>query len=377
MKSDIHPDVRTRSSSATSRRGATFLTRSTVGSAKTIEWEDGNTYPVIDVEISSESHPFYTGKQRIMDCAGRVEKFNSALQGLRRVSPTSFSSRDPQSSDCGSLSLVAVSEPVGVGCRSVGVRDEHYLRSSVRDVREPRGTAKPSTETGSISSRRATATRRPAAARSGPMVGHAVMRRRAPAKARCDPVPGVRRRRERARPHSTRRVHDRRAAADRCLSDPPAVERCSSVRALAVATAALDRGSAALERRAAPADRRAISAVGRDQRGRTDAACAQRTGHPVDATNVASRVRRMYSWKLAACSAHQPSWSRCSSRHRRPSSSRVARARSPARPARPRPRRRPRRARHRGRRRSAAPPPRACACPCGTGPPPCRSPAGR
>jgi len=62
--------------------GATFLTRSTATSDKTIEWEDGNTYPVIDVEISSESHPFYTGKQRILDSAGRVEKFNSRYKGF-------------------------------------------------------------------------------------------------------------------------------------------------------------------------------------------------------------------------------------------------------------------------------------------------------
>ena len=59
-----------------------FLTRSTMSSDKTIEWEDGNTYPVIDVEISSESHPFYTGKQRIMDSAGRVEKFNSRYKSF-------------------------------------------------------------------------------------------------------------------------------------------------------------------------------------------------------------------------------------------------------------------------------------------------------
>ncbi|HBB39311.1 MAG: type B 50S ribosomal protein L31 [Micrococcales bacterium] len=55
--------------------GVSFLTRATITSDKTIEWEDGNTYPVYDVEISSESHPFYTGKQRIMDSAGRVERF--------------------------------------------------------------------------------------------------------------------------------------------------------------------------------------------------------------------------------------------------------------------------------------------------------------
>ncbi|MGP3985079.1 type B 50S ribosomal protein L31 [Streptomyces sp. KR80] len=52
-----------------------FLTRSTATSEKTIDWEDGNTYPVIDVEISSASHPFYTGRARVLDTAGRVEQF--------------------------------------------------------------------------------------------------------------------------------------------------------------------------------------------------------------------------------------------------------------------------------------------------------------
>jgi len=80
MKSDIHPQY-----AAVVFRdlasGVTFLTRSTVSSDKTIDL-DGTTYPVIDVEISSESHPFYTGKQRIMDSAGRVEKFNSRYKGF-------------------------------------------------------------------------------------------------------------------------------------------------------------------------------------------------------------------------------------------------------------------------------------------------------
>ncbi|MEW2565768.1 type B 50S ribosomal protein L31 [Streptomyces sp. NPDC047070] len=52
-----------------------FLTRSTAPSAKTIEWEDGATYPLIDVEVSSASHPFYTGTARVVDSAGRVERF--------------------------------------------------------------------------------------------------------------------------------------------------------------------------------------------------------------------------------------------------------------------------------------------------------------
>ena len=81
MKADIHPtynDVVFRDLAS----GATFLTRSTVSSDKTIDFEDGNTYPVIDVEISSESHPVYTGKQRILDSAGRVEKFNTRYKGF-------------------------------------------------------------------------------------------------------------------------------------------------------------------------------------------------------------------------------------------------------------------------------------------------------
>jgi large subunit ribosomal protein L31 len=80
MKTDIHPTY-----NAVVFRDlascATFLTRSTVTSDKTIEL-DGETYPVIDVEISSESHPFYTGKQRILDSAGRVEKFNQRFKGF-------------------------------------------------------------------------------------------------------------------------------------------------------------------------------------------------------------------------------------------------------------------------------------------------------
>lgn len=52
-----------------------FLTRSTATTNHMVEWEDGNTYPVIDIEISSASHPFYTGQARVVDTAGRVERF--------------------------------------------------------------------------------------------------------------------------------------------------------------------------------------------------------------------------------------------------------------------------------------------------------------
>lgn len=75
MKQGIHPDYHSvifRDISA----GMTFLTRSTATSSKRIEWEDGNTYPLIDVDITSASHPFYTGRAKIIDTSGQVEKFN-------------------------------------------------------------------------------------------------------------------------------------------------------------------------------------------------------------------------------------------------------------------------------------------------------------
>ncbi|GAA3651638.1 type B 50S ribosomal protein L31 [Streptomyces chitinivorans] len=85
MKPGIHPAYRPvvfRDRSA----GFAFLTRSTMTGDKTIVWEDGNTYPVVDVEISSASHPFYTGTQRVLDTAGRVERFERRYgsRGARR-----------------------------------------------------------------------------------------------------------------------------------------------------------------------------------------------------------------------------------------------------------------------------------------------------
>ena len=53
----------------------TFLGRSTANTKETIKWEDGKEYPLIKMEISSKSHPFFTGQQKLLDTAGRVEKF--------------------------------------------------------------------------------------------------------------------------------------------------------------------------------------------------------------------------------------------------------------------------------------------------------------
>lgn len=76
MKADIHPEYQTVIFLDTSCDHK-ILSRSTLTSEETMEWEDGNSYPVIRVEISSASHPFYTGKkQLIMDRGGRIEQFN-------------------------------------------------------------------------------------------------------------------------------------------------------------------------------------------------------------------------------------------------------------------------------------------------------------
>ncbi|MFE1955918.1 MULTISPECIES: type B 50S ribosomal protein L31 [Streptomyces] len=85
MKNGIHPEyapVVFRDRAA----GSAFLTRSTITASdklgdRTIEWSDGNTYPVFDVEISDASHPFYTGQQRVLDTEGRVEAFRRRYGG--------------------------------------------------------------------------------------------------------------------------------------------------------------------------------------------------------------------------------------------------------------------------------------------------------
>jgi large subunit ribosomal protein L31 len=74
VKSDIHPNYRPVVFQDTSS-DLKFLTKSTIETSDTIEWEDGNTYPLAKVEISSASHPFYTGKQILVDTTGRVERF--------------------------------------------------------------------------------------------------------------------------------------------------------------------------------------------------------------------------------------------------------------------------------------------------------------
>jgi len=93
VKTDIHPNYRPVVFQDTSSDLA-FLTKSTIDTSETIEWEDGNTYPLAKVEISSASHPFYTGKQILVDTTGRVERFrkrygNTAAKAAPEPAPES------------------------------------------------------------------------------------------------------------------------------------------------------------------------------------------------------------------------------------------------------------------------------------------------
>jgi large subunit ribosomal protein L31 len=76
MKKDIHPDNYRFVVFKDMSNGHAFLTKSCVDTKDTTEWEDGNEYPLYKLEISSASHPFYTGKMQFVDTAGRIDKFN-------------------------------------------------------------------------------------------------------------------------------------------------------------------------------------------------------------------------------------------------------------------------------------------------------------
>lgn len=75
MKQGIHPEYNKVVFMDTTT-GFKFLSGSTTTSEETVEWEDGNTYPLIRVEISADSHPFYTGRQKFAQADGRIDRFN-------------------------------------------------------------------------------------------------------------------------------------------------------------------------------------------------------------------------------------------------------------------------------------------------------------
>ena len=77
MKKNLHP---TEYRPVDEVAGFAFLTRSTADSKETIKWEDGNEYPLVKMHISSASHPFFTGEEKIIDTEGRVDRFKRAQE---------------------------------------------------------------------------------------------------------------------------------------------------------------------------------------------------------------------------------------------------------------------------------------------------------
>ncbi len=80
MKKDLHPKGYRFVVFKDMSNGYQFLSRSTAESKETAKWEDGNEYPLIKLEISNTSHPFYTGKNVLVDTAGRIDKFKKRYE---------------------------------------------------------------------------------------------------------------------------------------------------------------------------------------------------------------------------------------------------------------------------------------------------------
>lgn len=80
MKKDIHPKEYRLVVFKDMSNDYAFLSKSTIQTRDTIKWEDGNEYPLVKLEISSASHPYFTGKVKLVDTAGRVDKFMSKYQ---------------------------------------------------------------------------------------------------------------------------------------------------------------------------------------------------------------------------------------------------------------------------------------------------------
>ena len=80
MKTDIHPENYRLVIFHDNSSGDRFLIGSTINAKETDTWSDGTEYPIVYVDVSSASHPFYTGQEKVMDTAGRVERFKARAQ---------------------------------------------------------------------------------------------------------------------------------------------------------------------------------------------------------------------------------------------------------------------------------------------------------
>jgi large subunit ribosomal protein L31 len=80
MKKDVHPQSYRLVVFKDMSNGQAFLSRSTAATRETIKWDDGNEYPLVKLEISNTSHPFFTGQKMLVDTAGRIDKFKKRYE---------------------------------------------------------------------------------------------------------------------------------------------------------------------------------------------------------------------------------------------------------------------------------------------------------
>jgi len=85
MRKDIHPKEYRLVVFKDISNDYAFITRSTVATKETIKWEDGKEYPLVKLEISNTSHPFYTGKIKLVDTAGRVDKYRQKYEKFQQL----------------------------------------------------------------------------------------------------------------------------------------------------------------------------------------------------------------------------------------------------------------------------------------------------
>lgn len=99
MKKSIHPDNYRLVVFEDLNDGTRILTRSTVASEETTKWEDGNEYPLVKVHISSSSHPFFTGQEKLVDIEGRVDRFKARAEAAKAARAAKTTKKPRKSAD--------------------------------------------------------------------------------------------------------------------------------------------------------------------------------------------------------------------------------------------------------------------------------------
>lgn len=115
MKKDIHPKNYRLVVFEDLNDGTRILTRSTVASEETVKWEDGNEYPLVKVHISSSSHPFYTGQEKLVDIEGRVDKFKARREAAAKAKEAKAKKADKNKSQESRVKSQEKEQPQKIG----------------------------------------------------------------------------------------------------------------------------------------------------------------------------------------------------------------------------------------------------------------------